>query len=103
MRIREISAESLNLVARYSSHIYQSGRLSVSVKRGDVIGYYQPESNQNRFSLYYQSDSGFGSWRKSNERSAPGTFRMTGRGVESGIEDFPLLRVEAGIYTHYHC
>ncbi len=99
MRIREISTEKFSRIAKYSSHVYESPRLSVAVERGDMIGYYEPVSNRNRYFLYYQSESGFGSWRKNNERSAPGTFRTNGRGIDENVQDFPLLHVEAGTLT----
>ncbi len=95
-RMHEIMADNLSLVSKYRSHFYRSPRLSVSVERGDVIGYYQPNIQSSRFSLYFQTESGFSALKKSNELSAPGSFRTRGGDVESNVQDFPLLHVIAG-------
>ncbi len=79
-----------------SSNLYQSISLSVPVERGDVFGCYQPAIDQSRYVLYYQTESGHVSWRKTNVRSAPDDFRTRDRGVEGSVQDFPLVGVIAG-------
>ena len=89
-------AHNLTPLNRSQSQYLRSITLARGVETGDVFGFYQPTVDKSQFVLYFQSESGRSSFRKSNQRNPLDSFRINDRNVDSSIQNFPLVGVRVG-------